>query len=231
MGGLLGSSHCVGMCGAFALSVGNGAASLTSNVLRQLVYSGGRIFTYGVAGAIAGVAGWQLRSRFDSLLHVQSYLALLAGILLVFQGLWATGLISLPHGPVRKVTCLAASFFRPFMQGRAWPGYFLAGLFTGFLPCGLVYAYLALAVSAGSLWNGLAVMGVFGLGTVPIMVLVGGGGSLMQLATRRRLLRAAAWCIVLTGLLSIGRGLMFLSHAGPATDCPICQQESLSQAR
>ena len=45
LGGLLGSAHCVGMCGGFALTIGLGARDVAANVCRQLVYTAGRIFT------------------------------------------------------------------------------------------------------------------------------------------------------------------------------------------
>jgi len=61
---------------------------------------------------------------------------------------------------------------------------------------------------------GAATRACFGLGTVPLLALVGCGGSLLGVAFRRRILLVAAWCVVLTGVLTVGRGVSFL-HAGP----------------
>ncbi len=83
---------------------------------------------------------------------------------------------------------------------------------TGLLPCGLVYGFLALACSTASLPRGAATMAAFGLGTVPLMVLTGTGASLVSMVTRRRLLRFAAWCVVLTGIVSLARGTMALDR-------------------
>ena len=58
--GILGSTHCLGMCGPFALAIGSQAPGWKSNLLRQLVYSAGRIFTYASLGAMAGFGGWRL---------------------------------------------------------------------------------------------------------------------------------------------------------------------------
>ena len=76
MSGLLGSAHCLGMCGGFALAIGGGATNVRSNLARQLVYTAGRVFTYmvfghpeggleGIAPAVDGVIGEQL-SRLAS---------------------------------------------------------------------------------------------------------------------------------------------------------------------
>ena len=101
----------------------------------------------------------------------------------------------------------------------------MAGMLTGFLPCGLVYAFLALAATSGGLWSGSLTMVAFGLGTMPLMVLAGSGAALVPPATRVRLLRLAAWCVVIVGLLSLARGFSGLSL--PTEDaqvsCPLCQ--------
>jgi sulfite exporter TauE/SafE len=101
---------------------------------------------------------------------------------------------------------------------------FLAGLFTGLLPCGLLYGMLALAASTRDVVQGLVAMVAFGLGTVPAMAAAGLGGSLLGLAARRRLHSVAAWCLVLTGLISIARGVGHVSFSqAPPSGCPFCE--------
>lgn len=220
LGGLLGSSHCLGMCGGFALVVGGGAVGLRNNVTRQLVYTLGRIFTYACAGGIAGFAGFWLKQHLATIGRAQSVVAIVAGVLLVWQGLLATGVL-----PRRRSIggggCLAASPFRTLLGSPHLGHVFLAGLFTGFLPCGLVYAYLTLALGTGELARSVAVMTLFGLGTAPLMILAGSGASLINLQSRARLLRLAAWCVVVTGLISLGRGVAGLWLAAPG-ECPLC---------
>ena len=58
MGGLLGSAHCVGMCGGFVVGIGLGSKSWGGNLARQLVYSLGRVCTYILIGAMSGFAGF-----------------------------------------------------------------------------------------------------------------------------------------------------------------------------
>src|SRR5271165_7145734 len=93
LGGLLGSAHCVGMCGGFALSIGMGAPSLGSNLQRQLTYTLGRVLTYAFLGVVAGYAGFWLSRKTGTLVNVQAGLSMVAGGLLVFQGLLALGLL------------------------------------------------------------------------------------------------------------------------------------------
>lgn len=224
-GGLLGSSHCVGMCGAFVFSIGAAAANWRINFVRQIVYASGRIFTYAAAGGIVGYGGWRLTKALPPLIHVQAWLCLAAGALLIVQGLSAAGAWNWLRPAARPAPCLTARLFASFLNAPGLGQVFLAGMFNGLLPCGLVYAYLALAASTGNLAAGFAHMGLFGLGTLPIMVLTGCGGALFSLAGRRRLLHFAAWCVVLTGALSISRGVAFLRAEvdSPAQNCPACR--------
>jgi len=223
MAGLLGSSHCVGMCGGFVLSLGASASSWRQNLVRQLLYTLGRMFTYAALGAAAGFVGLRLTGRLPGLVNVPAALAILAGLLLVGQGLWSAGVFR-RRAVTRTGPCLTGSLFRHFTQGAGRGGAFLAGVLTGFLPCGLLYGMLALAGSSRSMPLGAAIMAVFALGTAPAMILTGTGGSLLSLSARRHMLHVAAWCVVLTGLMSLWRGIGFLEIPGlvEATGCPNC---------
>lgn len=222
--GLLGSAHCLGMCGPFALAIGANARSPAANLRRQLAYSIGRIFTYAVLGATAGFLGTQAAERAADWTNLPAVLAITAGVILAFQGLLAAGVLP-KRGIAGHAFCPGASAFRGLLTSQGSLDVFLAGIFTGFLPCGLLYGMLALAASTAGIATGLATMVAFGLGTVPAMAAAGLGGSLLGLAARRRLHAVAAWCLVLTGLVSIGRGAGYLSLTGeePA-GCPLCEQ-------
>ena len=220
--GLLGSSHCIGMCGPFAFLIGSSHTSWHSSVTRQLMYSVGRIFTYCVLGAAAGFAGLRLADYASDLVHVPASLSILAGCFLIYQGLATTGVLrfrtsaSPPGGP-----CLAGGLLSHLLRGSRLSDVFVAGILTGFLPCGLVYGFLGLAASSRNLVWGAVAMAAFGLGTVPIMVATGIGGRLLSSTLRIRLLSVAAWCVVVVGLLAVVRGASFLMHSDP-TACPLC---------
>jgi len=225
LGGLLGSAHCVGMCGPLALALGANQDRLRTNLGRQLLFSGGRICTYGFGGALAAYGGIWLTQRSVSFVNAQAALAVVAGVVLVALGLSTAGL--LPRIVPRRFapsSCVAASSFKALLTAPSRTSAFLAGVFTGFIPCGLVYAFLAYAASAGNVLQGWATMVAFGAGTVPLMVLVGSGGTLLSISARSKLLKIAACCVVLTGLISVARGAGHLHFAADAqpSGCPFC---------
>jgi uncharacterized protein len=150
-------------------------------------------------------------------------LAIAAGMLLIYQGLRAAGWLPAFFSQ-SSTPCLASGFFRQFLRQPGASGVFLAGVITGLLPCGLLYGMLALATSTHSLPLGAVTMIVFGLGTAPAMILAGLSGRIIGVATRRWLFAAAAWCLILTGLVSVARGVSFFSIIGPPAGCPMCQQ-------
>lgn len=219
--GLLGSSHCVGMCGGFVVTIGGAAPSFRENVARQLVYSSGRLCTYAFVGAIAGFAGWRLSSLAWTTLNLQALLAVLAGLFLITQGLVAAGILPKWRQITGRGDSCGGGCFNALLMSRNYVHCFIAGLFTGFLPCGLVYAFFSLAVGSANLFSGLAIMTAFGLGTIPILLLTGCSGSLISLRFRRHAFHIAAWCVVLTGVVSVTRGA-FLYFNLVAPGVPFC---------
>lgn len=226
LGGLLGSSHCIGMCGPLALALGANQSQFKQNLARQLVFSAGRIFTYGFGGAAAAFTGWWLANRPLPIINVQASLSIVAGVALVLLGLSTAGL--LPSLSIRWLTaspCTSAKWIKTLLTGQGTLSALLAGVFTGFIPCGLVYAFLAYAASTGEVLRGWLTMVVFGLGTVPLMVLAGVGGTALGLSARTRALKIAAWCVVLTGIISVARGVGYAGwlNEAAATGCPFCR--------
>jgi len=223
MAGILGSAHCLGMCGPFTLAIAGGSRSLGHNVARQSIYSCGRVFTYAFLGAAAGFGGWRLSPMFPALVNLPAMLAIVAGGFLIYQGLAALNLLpkklSVGHG-----NCLAGSMFKTFLTGRSHTQVFLAGMLTGFLPCGLLYGMLTLAASTQHVGYGMLLMIVFGFGTVPIMMLLGSGSSILSFGSRQCLYKAAAWCVMIAGILSMARGFGFIQIEGLITGggCPMC---------
>jgi len=243
LGGLLGSAHCVGMCGGFAIMIGARANSWRANLIRQSVYSAGRIFTYAALGAAVGYAGLRLAQDMPRVVNAQALLAIVAGILLIGQGLMSAGILSRAKlalvVPLRKrrlapathgtraaaiIPCLTGGMLGSLLRTPGSQAAFLGGMLTGFFPCGLVYAYLALATSTNNPVAGLITMVAFGLGTVPLMVLTGAGMSLASPAKREFVLRLAACCVVATGVIALARGVYALEPAPSKSEasCPFC---------
>lgn len=230
MSGVLGSAHCIGMCGPISVTMNLGTTTVGGAVTRQLMWSCGRVFTYAFLGMMAGFVGARL-TQSDLLpsqagmVQVQAAFAILAGLLLMLQGLLATGWLQRKRK--RTGPCVTASVFGKFLQGGSSAHVLIAGMMTGFLPCGLVYSFLALAVSSASIWKGPLLMTAFGMGTIPVMLVTGAGLSLASLTRRQQLMKAAAICVLVTGILTMGRGIAFAANSAaetPTEACPLCRE-------
>lgn len=248
LAGVLGSSHCVGMCGGFAVSIGAGAATWRMNLLRQFAYGIGRIFTYAALGAVAAYGGRRL-VQSTPIVHAQAVLALATGVLLICHGAYSVGFFrwlnerwrryraatgkrsassSMKHANAAALPCLQRGMLRTLLSLPGLTSPMLAGVLTGFLPCGLVYTMLLLAVTADGPLGGGVLMACFGLGTLPVMTALGLGTSVIGLAARQRVLRAAAIAVMVTGGLSVARGAAAWNSTAQSPEsrapaCPLCK--------
>jgi len=205
--GLLGSFHCVGMCGAIALAL-PGQASATGPSLRyvagRLLYNLGRVSTYATLGAAAGLLGQGLR-----LAGVQQGLSIASGLLillLVAVPERYTGRLAAVLGLSRPLAWVKNTLARLFQQDGGWALYG-TGLLNGLLPCGLVYLALAGALSAPGVAGAAAYMACFGLGTLPLMFALSLTGQLVPLHWRMRMRQAVPYVASVMAVLFIVRGL------------------------
>jgi sulfite exporter TauE/SafE len=206
--GLLGGTHCVGMCGGIvgALSMGG-----PPRLSLHLAYNLGRIVSYGVAGALAGALGG-LSLVLSDQLPLRLALAVLANLMLVALGLYLAGVTRalafverLGQNLWRRVQPLTRRFLPATTPAHAFP----LGLLWGWLPCGLVYSALATALTAGSPSRGALLMLAFGAGTLPNLLLAGFLLARLRAFVQRPLLRATAGLLVagfgIWGLIGVGR--------------------------
>jgi hypothetical protein len=197
--GLLGGfGHCVGMCSPFVLLVPRRYAPAAEGhraaLGAQLWYSAGRLLTYTVLGAVAGLAGAVVELA-GSLFGLQRAALVVTGLLLVLEAL--LGLAG--SGPLASATGGALFDRVTNAIGRRTPGHpFALGLLLGLLPCGLLYSAVIAAVSRGGALSGATALLLFGLGTVPALL---GVAVADRLLTRHR---AALDRIVRVFLLAMG---------------------------
>ncbi len=204
----LASAHCIGMCGGLAVAIGATQQRLGPIVARQMIYTLGRVFTYAFLGALGGLAGRSLASAELPFATAQQIFGVVAGLIMVFVGVSTLGLLPARRIPgVGAVAQVWAALFQHFLNARGRLGFFLAGVATGFLPCGLVYAFLAMAAARADPLAGLLWMTAFGIGTAPAMVAIGCGGPLLGRAARVGMLRAAACAMIVMGGVSVYRSI------------------------
>jgi uncharacterized protein len=215
--GFAGSFHCVGMCGGFACALGCDPRGRAATVVRHLIYNSGRLTTYCFLGGLAGTLGQAFctpqglfaRPFAGSLDLGQRILAIVAGLLMIAMALQLFGLLKGFHRFAVGFggTTLALSLGRLLnAPGTAAPLAF--GVLNGFLPCPLVYAFAAQAASTAGALPGVLTMAIFGLGTFPAMLMMGGVGQFLGHAWRRRGVWLAGGVILLFGLVTLGRGLL-----------------------
>lgn len=197
LAGLVGSPHCIGMCGGFALACGG-------RVSHTAAWHAGRILSYAFLGALAGLVGHLVPGP----LWVAT---LLSGLLVVW---FAAGLAGLVPEPTLKIPGLARLASRAAAKGDL-PSRFLFGIATGFLPCGLIYATLGIAVASGDALTGALAMVAFGLGTTPLLAVFGLG--IRRVAGERVWTRRVLAVLVLVaGLWMVVQrhGKAGMAHAG-----------------
>lgn len=212
--GILGSFHCVGMCGPIALSLPvrhlKGAAKLTG----ILTYNFGRAVTYSALGAVFGLIGVSFR-----LFGWQQLLSISIGsILLIFfvAALLKKRLVkTVPI--VNRWNGYLIQKLAPFFQARGVAALFVTGLLNGLLPCGLIYMAIAGAAATGSILQSSLFMAAFGLGTLPAMIAMSYAGSFISLRLRNAMRKSVPYVMAVMGILLILRGLnLNIPYISPA---------------
>ena len=205
--GFLGSTHCIGMCGGIigALNAGMPPFHARSNLLKliyNLLYNTGRITSYCLAGAGIGLLAAQSSTMaINVFLPIGELIAAAFLIALGFYiGGWNRAIVWL-----ERLGQYFWKYIQPygerFMPVRSPLHAFGLGLVWGWLPCGLVYSALALAMTTGSTIDGAFVMLVFGLGTLPVLMIMGPAATFLKnLIQKSTLRRVAGMAVMLFGV-------------------------------
>lgn len=211
--GLFSSAHCIAMCGSVI-----GALTLTLPVeIRQqprkmfpfvFNYNVGRILSYAIAGGIVGFIASPL-TQINGL----SVLRYLSVLVMIGMGLYLAGWFP-KFAHAEKIGAPIWRKLQPIGQKllpvRTLKQAFLLGAVWGWLPCGLVYAGLAVAATTGDPIYAASVMLAFGLGTLPAVMGAGMFAGMLASLARNQLFRKLA------GLLIIVMALLLLlwPHGG-----------------
>lgn len=205
---LVGSLHCIGMCGPFvAFYSGTDGSGGARRMLSHAAYSGGRLLTYAVFGLAAGAVGAALDVA-GSLAGFQRIAAVIAGTTMILWGVLA--LLQLRGVRIFKRGSgdgrIARMFRRGFSLVSDKPPLVRAsvvGLLSGFLPCGWLWAFVVTAAGTGSAVRGVMVMVAFWAGTVPILLALGLGAQVLSNPLRRHIPAVTAVILVALGLYAI----------------------------
>ena len=211
--GFLGSPHCLGMCGGIVTAFGMSLQSLSAaqRWLLTLTYHLGRLLSYAALGLLIG---WIGSAALAPLAHTFWPRGLVAAVL-VLIGLSMLGLPllnALERVGLRLWQALAPLRKRLFPLNTL-PRALGAGLLWGLLPCGLVYGALLLAATGGTAINGAGLMLLFGLGTLPMLLLTGSVTQWLNQRIRRFKLRQINGVfLIVAGLWTLSPLLMHGDH-------------------
>ncbi|MBC3759394.1 sulfite exporter TauE/SafE family protein [Hyunsoonleella sp. SJ7] len=202
--GVLGSFHCVGMCGPIAFMLPVDRSNSVKKASQITIYHFGRLLAYSIIGLIFGFIGKSLY-----IFGFQQQLSIAIGILMIL-------VVVIPQStfnrynfskPIYRIISRVKSALGTALKKKTMDTFLTIGFLNGFLPCGLVYMAIFGAMAVGSVANGSLYMAVFGLGTVPLMTTAIYLSNFLKGKTRQRIQKAIPVFVVIIGALFILRGL------------------------
>jgi sulfite exporter TauE/SafE len=198
--GLLGSFHCVGMCGPISLATPNIGKSVWEKLFAKILYNLGRIFTYASLGFLLGSFGMGLK-----LAGLQQSISIGAGIVIILGVLLSSKWLNSFTG--NPFSIIKGQSIAKLFQKKSYAALFLIGLLNGLLPCGFVYIALVGSVATQEAFEGALFMALFGLGTFPLMLGVSMLGQFLSLDIRRRINKLTPVFAIVIGCVFILRGM------------------------
>lgn len=201
--GSVSSLHCVGMCGPIALSLPVKHLSNQRQIFAVILYNTGRVAGYSLFGLLLGFLGHQFYVA-----GFQQWFSILAGLLILFfiiqfyvlKKTWQPQWLQKIHGLVQKLMVHQ-------LNKKTIASYFLLGAANSILPCGVVYVAVASALSFSTVNLSVLYMAGFGIGTLPLMVVLGLFGNTIKPVFRMKMRNAIPYLISLMAVLLILRGL------------------------
>ena len=202
--GLMGSLHCVGMCGPIAFMLPVDRSNNFKRIGQTLLYHLGRLLAYGIIGLLFGLLGKGLY-----VFGMQQKLSILIGFVMIL-------IVLIPYKvfnrynlskPVYRVISKVKNRLGKELKKKSPDTFLTIGFLNGFLPCGLVYMALFGAIAMGNAAQGSLYMVLFGIGTIPLMTTAIYFSGSFKGTTKRRIQKLIPAFVILVGVLFIIRGL------------------------
>lgn len=210
--GLLGSGHCLGMCGGLVAALSLSADRQRSGIPFHLLYHTGRVATYTLIGLAVGWLGSAI-AYAEAFATFARVTLLGSDLFIILAGLGSAGLfrgfnlLSLEcAGPVRALTFAVRGLRHLPPAVAALP----LGLLFGFIPCGFLYAMAITAAQSAAPLQGAQIMLAFGLGTAPSLLLFGTAANWLESRARRWMLLGAGAMVALMGAYNLFRHLQMM---------------------
>ena len=214
--GLIGSFHCIGMCGPIVVALPLKKHNLLSKIIGAILYNSGRVFTYSVIGILFGLLG-----RGIHLAGFQQWTSILLGIVMIVTVLFPyffrekIAIGSLFSGFAARLIVRLKRLF----TDRSYFSLLMIGILNGLLPCGLVYVAIAGAINSGTVVSGALFMVFFGIGTIPLLLVAILAGNLIGYQIRSKILKVVPYFVFLLGVLFILRGMSLgIPYVSPTSE-------------
>ena len=201
--GLLGSFHCIGMCGPIAFMLPVDRQNSTKRFFQLLSYHLGRLITYSLIGLLFGILG-----KGFYLMGFQQQLSIIIGLTMILIIIFPK--LSKQNSISKKLNFFVFKIKNALgkeLKNKRMDTFLVIGFLNGFLPCGLVYMAVLGALTASTVLQGGFYMFLFGLGTIPLMTAVIYLGNFTKGNFRKHVQKAIPVFVVFVGLLFVLRGL------------------------
>ena len=201
---LLGSFHCVGMCGPIALAIPLNNQSWLTKTMGAALYNIGRAFTYTIMGALFGLV-----SEGFAMAGFQKWVSILMGAIMVLSVIFPSLYKNRFDFDKKAFSIVGKLKLRlgNLLRKKTFGSLFFIGILNGLLPCGLVYMAIAGALATGSSFSGAAFMFIFGIGTLPMLFIISILGNSISLKLRKKMTKLIPVVVMFIGVLFILRGL------------------------
>jgi len=212
--GLLGSFHCVGMCGPIAFMLPVDRSNSTRKVFHIFSYHFGRLLAYSSIGLVFGLIGKGLY-----LFGIQQKLSIVIGVLMIFTVLIPVKTFNKYNlsKPLYKLISAVKNNLGKALKKKTADTFLTIGFLNGFLPCGLVYMAVFASLAMQNALYGSLYMALFGLGTIPLMTTAIYLGKFLNSTIKQRIQKAIPVFVVIIGLLFIIRGMgLGIPYLSPA---------------
>ena len=221
--GLLGSFHCVGMCGPIAFMLPVERTNNLKKFGQIFIYHFGRLLAYGIIGLVFGMLGKGLY-----IFGMQQKLSIAIGILMIIAVLIPLRTFNKYNfsKPVYKLISKVKNRLGKELKKKSPDTFLTIGFLNGLLPCGLVYMALFGAIAMGNALEGGLYMILFGLGTIPLMTTAIYFSGLLKGGIRQKATKLIPVVVVIVGALFILRGLgLGIPYVSPAPVTEIVSTE------
>lgn len=202
--GLIGSFHCIGMCGPIVVALPLKKHNLAAKIAGTLLYNSGRVITYSILGILFGLLG-----RGIHMAGFQQWTSILLGIAMIISVLFPfffrekISLGNLFSGFAARLILRLKKLF----TDRSYSSLLMIGILNGLLPCGLVYVAIAGAINSGTVLSGSLFMMLFGIGTIPLLLIATLASDAIGQRLRSKMQRVVPYFVFFLGVLFILRGL------------------------